>query len=254
MNARVVRTTAVCDTADIRSFFDRCASAGYAEQHGDAQRLLEYRLDLVRRHARLRSTDVVLDVGCGNGHHLFALAPEMARGMGVDVSPGLIDVARARLAASSLAPWAPRLGFQVDDAETLRSIPDRSVDLAICIGALEHMLDKRAVLAAVGRVLVSGGRFFCLTPDGGYLWYRVASLLGLATKHLSTDRFVTWSELAALLRQAGFARLEHGPWTFIPKGDMPRPVGVLLEALDAAGRRLRLHAFRGGLWVCARKE
>src|SRR5260370_36233870 len=36
---------------------------------------------------------------------------------------------------------------------------DQSIDLAICIGAFEHMLDKRAVLASIYRVLKFGGRF-----------------------------------------------------------------------------------------------
>src|SRR5262245_30413287 len=57
-------------TTDIRSFFDQCASTGSPEQHGHAQRLLEYRLALVRSLAQPRPTDVVLDLGCGNGHHL----------------------------------------------------------------------------------------------------------------------------------------------------------------------------------------
>jgi ubiquinone/menaquinone biosynthesis C-methylase UbiE len=37
------------------------------------------------------------------------------------------------------------LTFEVDDAEKLNGIADQSIDLAICIGAFEHMLDKRAV-------------------------------------------------------------------------------------------------------------
>ena len=41
------------------------------------------------------------------------------------------------------------LTFEVDNAEELKGIADQSVDLAICIGAFEHMLDKRAVLASI---------------------------------------------------------------------------------------------------------
>jgi Methyltransferase domain len=154
---RGVVPTPSYNTTDIRSFFDQCASTGSPEQHGDPQRLLEYRLALVRSLARPRPSDVVLDLGCGNGHHLLALAPDVARGIGIDVSPSMIELARARVRSS---PWIANLTFEVDDAEELNGIADRSIDLAICIGAFEHMLDKRAVLASIYRVLKFGGRFF----------------------------------------------------------------------------------------------
>jgi SAM-dependent methyltransferase len=166
---RGVATTPSCNTTDIRCFFDQCASTGSPEEHGHAQRLLEYRLALVRSLARPRPTDIVLDVGCGNGHHLLALGPEVARGIGIDISPGMIDLARARLRSS---PWSANLTFELDDAEKLKGVGDQSIDLALCIGALEHMLDKRAVLASIYRVLKFGGRFFCLTLHANYVWYR----------------------------------------------------------------------------------
>ena len=125
---RGVPTTSVHSTAEIKSFFDQCASSGFAEQHGDAKRLLDYRLGLVRDHAQLRPNDVVLDLGCGNGHHLIALAPEIARGIGVDLSPGMIELARTRLGRS---PWGARLKFEVDDTESLRSVAAQSIDLAV---------------------------------------------------------------------------------------------------------------------------
>jgi ubiquinone/menaquinone biosynthesis C-methylase UbiE len=249
---RGVVTTPSCNTTDIRTFFDQCASTGSPEQHGHPQRLLEYRLALVRSLARPRPTDVVLDLGCGNGHHLLALAPEIAHGIGIDVSPGMIELARARLRTS---PWGANLTFEVDDAEELKGIADQSIDLAICIGAFEHMLDKRAVLASLYRVLKFGGRFFCLTPRADYVWYQtMAPLLGLSTKHLSSDRMLTHDEFSELLDQAGFRRIRSAPWTFIPKGDVPAPVALLLTALDAIGRHARLDSLRGGLALSGWKE
>jgi 2-polyprenyl-6-hydroxyphenyl methylase/3-demethylubiquinone-9 3-methyltransferase len=194
----------------------------------------------------------VLDLGCGNGHHLLALGPEVARGIGIDISPGMIELARAGLRSSRRKA---NLTFEVDNAEELKEIADESVDLAICIGAFEHMLDKRAVLASIYRVLKFGGRFFCLAPHADYVWYRtIAPLLGFATKHLSSDRLLTHDEFAALLDQAGFRRIRSAPWSFIPKGDVPAIVALLLTVLDAIGRHARLDSLRGGLALCAWKE
>jgi SAM-dependent methyltransferase len=244
-------TTPVYSAAEIKSFFDRCASTGFAEQHGDPKRLLDYRLGLVRNHAQLQSTDIVLDLGCGNGHHLLALGPEIAHGIGVDFSPGMIRVARDRLRRLSSNA---HITFAVDDADKLKGAADQSVDLVICIGAFEHMLDKRAVLASVYRILKFGGRFFCLAADADYVWYRtIAPLLGFTTKHLSSDKFLTSDEFVGLLGQADFRRIRSVPWTFIPRGDMPRLVGFLLAGLDAIGRRARLRSLRGGLCLCAWK-
>jgi 2-polyprenyl-6-hydroxyphenyl methylase/3-demethylubiquinone-9 3-methyltransferase len=164
----------------------------------------------------------------------------------------MIELARTRFCSS---PWRANLSFEVNNAEELKGIADQSVDLVICIGAFEHMLDKRAVLASTYRVLKSGGRFFCLTPDADYVWYRtIAPLLGFATKHLSSDRMLTREELSALLDQTGFRRIAFAPWTFIPKGDVPAPVASLLTVLDAIGRHARLDTLRGGLSAYAWKE
>jgi ubiquinone/menaquinone biosynthesis C-methylase UbiE len=249
---RGVVTTPSYSATDIRSFFDQSASTGSPEEHGHPQRLLEYRLALLRNLARPRPTDVVLDLGCGNGHHLLTLGPEVARGIGIDISPGMIELARARLRSS---PRQANLTFEVDNADELKEIADESVDLAICIGAVEHMLDKRAVLASIYKVLKFGGRFFCLAPRADYIWYRtIAPLLGFATKHLSSDRMLTHDEFCALLDQAGFRRIRSAPWTFVPKGDMPALVAILLTVLDAIGRHARLDSLRGGLAICAWKE
>jgi len=250
--SRGVVTTPSSNTTDIRSFFDQCASTGSSEQHGHAQRLLEYRLALVRNLARPQSTDVILDLGCGTGHHLLALGTEVTRGIGIDISPGMIDLARVGLRSS---PCRAKLAFEVDDAEELKKIADQSIDLAICIGAFEHMLDKRAVLASIHRVLKFGGRFFCLTLNADYIWYRtIASLLGFATNHLSSDRILTSAEFSALLDEVGFCRSRCAAWTFIPKGDMSTVVALLLTVLDAVGRYARSDSLRGGLSLCAWKE
>jgi ubiquinone/menaquinone biosynthesis C-methylase UbiE len=247
-----VVTTPASNIGDVRSFFDQSAATGSPEQHGQAQRLLDYRLSLVRSLARPRRSEVLLDLGCGNGHHLLALGPDVARGIGIDLSPGMIELARARLRSS---PSSANLAFAVDNAEELRGIADQSVDLVICIGAFEHMLDKRGVLASSYRVLRCGGRFFCLTLQADYVWYRtIAPLLGVATKHLSSDRMLTQGEFSALLDEVGFRRSRFTPWTFIPKGDMPAIVAMLLTVLDALGRHARLDTLRGGLSLCAWKE
>ena len=95
-------------------------------------------------------------------------------------------------------------------AEELNGIADQSVDLAICIGAFEHMLDKRAMLASIYRKI--GARFFC--PDTGRRIRLVSddsACVGVWNMHLSNDRILTLQE-SMLLDQAGFRRSRSVPW------------------------------------------
>jgi 2-polyprenyl-6-hydroxyphenyl methylase/3-demethylubiquinone-9 3-methyltransferase len=234
----------VVHASDIENFFDR-AAADYSEQHGPGEKLLAHRLALIRSLAQFRATDRVLEIGCGPGNHLLPLAGLFAGALGTDLSRRMIEIALQRCHEQGLGG---KVWFQPDNAETLAGVPDRSFDVAFCVGAFEHMVDKGAVLRNVARVLEPGGRFVCLTPNGDWLWYRrLAPWLRLSTTRLSTDRFVGETELRALLAESGFESPGIGYWTFVPRGDMPRPCAAALDLLDLAGRRVAPRSLRGGL-------
>lgn len=245
-----LKTKQIDSITDLQAFFDQCAQ-NYSEQHGHPEHLLNYRIRLLKQFARIHPNDVILDIGCGNGHHLFALADEIGCGIGIDLSPAMIEAAREHLQNSS---WQEKISFHAENAEELSTITDHSVDLAMCIGSFEHMFNKSAVLTNVYRVLKPSGRFICLTPNGDYLWYRfIAPLLKLDTKHLSTDEFLSRTEMEHLHKDSGFCQVDVGYWTFIPKGDMHPALGWVLQSLDRFGRLFRINSLRGGLLLCSWK-
>lgn len=242
--------TPIHNHIDVQRFFDACAP-NYAEQHGSPERLLEYRLSIIRRYSELRQQDVTLEIGCGDGRHLIAMAEEFARGIGIDLSPAMIERARRRLRGS---PAGDRLAFKVDLAECMSSIADASIDVAFCVGALEHMIDHASVLHSAFRVLRPGGRLVCLTPNGDFIWYnRLAPALGIETRRLSTDRYPSRQELGDLLNDAGFEDLCFGHWTFVPRGDLNLPTAAILQLVDWIGRFARIGRLRGGLVVRAER-
>jgi 2-polyprenyl-6-hydroxyphenyl methylase/3-demethylubiquinone-9 3-methyltransferase len=228
---------------DVRSFFDGRA-ADYAERHGPAASLRAHCLDVLDRYAQFAASDTVLDVGCGPGAHLRALAEEVDRGVGVDLSPAMIETARRRTSH-------PALTFRVDDAERLATVPSASVDKVICVGVLEHVLHPERALRQVARVLKPTGRFVGLTLNGTYWWYRLADRLGLPTRHLTTDRRFDPGQAQRALRASGL-RPEVGFWGFVPRGDLPRPVSLVCRALDVVGRHAAAAYLRGGLRLCGR--
>jgi|SRR5579875_2729572 len=106
--------------------------------------LIEGTLDGVRVTRATR----LLDAGCGSG---LALAQAVVRGAhvsGIDISPALLSIARAR------APEATLVEGELD------ALPfaDRSFDAALAINALQFAFDPAAALAELGRVLAPGGR------------------------------------------------------------------------------------------------
>jgi len=153
VNTRL-RTRPASTHAHVAAFFDSCAPS-YEEQHGDASGLLRYRLRLIEEKARLSGRDTVLEMGCGNGMHLIALAERFSVGLGTDLSPGMIEAARQ---AAARSPGSAKLSFSVAASERLEPIGTESVDVVVCVGSLEHVLDQGAALRTAVRVLTSGGR------------------------------------------------------------------------------------------------
>lgn len=246
-----LKTRPVHGADEIRTFFDALAD-DYRESHGDAGRLLRYRLALIRRLLHDVERSCLVEIGSGNGLHLFPLAGEFHAAIGTDLSPRMIAAAEAIRAAH---PHGTRVRLAADAAECLASVQDAVADAVLCVGAFEHMQDRPAVLKEVKRVLRPGGAFVCLSANGGYVWYtRLAPWLRLATRHLSTDRFVSGSEWRALLREAGLRPLAIGYWRFVPAGDMPRWAAAIMSGLDRVGGALGISALRGGCYAKAVKS
>lgn len=135
-------------------------------QHPTAFRLL-YGVAFLGRERQLRerslagldlqSGETVLEVGCGRGNSLAALADRVGptgRVIGVDFSQRMVETARDRIAregvtnASVVRADATRLPLAAD-----------SVDAAYASMSLTATTDARRAAGETARVLRSGGRF-----------------------------------------------------------------------------------------------
>jgi SAM-dependent methyltransferase len=118
--------------------------------------------------------DRFLDVGCGSGAAVRAAAPRVARAVGVDLSPGMIE--RARELARGLAT----VEFVVGDSEAL-PFADASFDAVLCSASFHHyphpeLLAEPSADLVLARI---ADRFLRLADPSHVRLYRSSELVGL---------------------------------------------------------------------------
>ena len=101
-----------------------------------------------------------IDLGCGTGLAASTFAREVDHFIGIDLSPKMIDQARATGFYETL---------EVDDmVQALRRKPDASAELILAADAMVYVSDLVPVLGEVKRVLTVGGLVaFTLETHGG---------------------------------------------------------------------------------------
>ena len=162
--------------------------------------------DEAQRH--LKPNASILDVGTGAGHLSFALAPLAARVVALDPSPGMLATVRDAALARGLGQIETCAG----SADAL-PFADASFDLVCSRYSAHHWLHVPQALAQLRRVV---------RPDGFVL---IIDLLGddapLVDTYLQSIELLrdtshvrdrSRSEWQALLRTAGFDRLEYRVW------------------------------------------
>jgi len=157
--------------------------------------------------ANISSQDRLLDLGCGIGNILIALAERIDfthPPVGVDVSPDLIRIGEREIEHAGLRD---RIRLQLAPATRL-PFEDGSFDVVLTSHVLKH-LDDEALLTSfreVARVLRPGGRFllweFEKSPRSALLFLS-ARLTGLPPAF----QLRTGAEFSAALRLAGFHRV-----------------------------------------------
>lgn len=123
---------------------------------------------------------IVLDVGCGRGQYLAALAGMQQSGIGLDLSAGLAAEARQRTAMPTI----------VGDADRL-PVADRSVDAVLALHLLNHLDEPVVAMRECRRVTRIGAPVIVLTNTDEHIAEHRAlagEAAGLDAPLESTDR------------------------------------------------------------------
>lgn len=109
----------------------------------------------------IRPGDQVLDLACGPCNQLaqFAELHPDTRFLGVDVADNMLALGQQTLRRRGVT----NVHLRREDACTLASVPDASIDCVTCTMSLHHLPDEAALartMAAVRRVLKPGGGLY----------------------------------------------------------------------------------------------
>ncbi|MEL7116508.1 MAG: methyltransferase domain-containing protein [Pseudomonadota bacterium] len=189
-------------TADA-AFWDRIARK-YAADPIKNQTAYEATLAAVRAH--FKPSDRVLEIGCGTGSTALLLAGDVARYTGADISGGMIEIAREKLAAEPI----DGLDFVVAPVNETR-FDAGAYDAVLGFNILHLVSDLPAALARAHALLKPGGLYITKTPCLGDMGFHIRLIVPLV-KLFQRARFhvgyLTAPGLEAQVADAGFDIVE----------------------------------------------
>jgi ubiquinone/menaquinone biosynthesis C-methylase UbiE len=180
--------------ADDRHLRSRMSIYAYAETRGDPG----WRTSLIPWDG----TQIVADVGCGNGFDLRQIVPQgrCRHAIGVDLSAGMLR------SLADLREYG-RLSLVQADAQYL-PLPDDSVDVAMAMHMLYHVPDVTAAIRELRRITKPGGTVLASTNSSAHLAEIAALLDGAMSRQLggpvaarSADSFTTQTGTALLSQE-----------------------------------------------------
>ena len=147
-------------------------------------------------------TQVVADVGCGNGFDLRQIVPQgrCRHAIGLDLSAGMLASVQDLRQSGSLS-------LVQADAQRL-PLPDRSVDVALAMHMLYHVPDIPAAIGELRRITKPGGTVLASTNSPAHLaelddllQAAVSSQLGHPVPAMPALSFTTQTGAALLGRE-----------------------------------------------------
>jgi SAM-dependent methyltransferase len=152
----------------------------------------------------------VAEICCGTGEALKLFSHKIGRGVGIDISQKMLELAVKNNNQEKLL-------FMQGDALNL-PLQDNKFDHVIMLGGIHHVNNREKLFSEVYRILKPGGRFVFREPASDwFFWkflrkiiYRLSS--GLDHK---TEAPLTFNETVPLLENSGFSDILYMNYTFL---------------------------------------
>lgn len=155
----------------------------------------------------LKKSDVVLDLGCGNGQNSIKAARIVKKVDGVDIDDVLLGIAKNSAENLKIS----NVKFEKADLEKKLNYKNNAFDKIIFLDVLEHLSNRDQILQEVKRVLKPGGLLFLAVPNSQTSWKRFQESLGVCS-YSDPDHRIEFSreQIRALLKKHGFKIVKLG--------------------------------------------
>ena len=112
----------------------------------------------------LNTNGIMLDVGCGEGRHIFGIMQQnpLMQCIGLDMDKRSLEKAEEGYAYFKTLSQAG-VDFLIGSAYSI-PLPNNSVDIVICSEVLEHLHEYNDAIKEIHRVLKPGGKFYASVP------------------------------------------------------------------------------------------
>ena len=209
-----------------KQWFDeraRNASSDYVLNRGTTLRLdeLETRsLEQFLQSVAPKSSDVVLDAGCGSGRNLSILSSRVKEIIGLDFSEEMLERARERVHSEDLANVSLTRGTVTD-----MKFPDARFDKVVCASVLQYLdtADCETSFREMIRVCKPSGTLVLHVKNGTSLYALSLSLLRVVSrligKEVMPEHYRSRQWHFTTLRKCGAAVIDYdsfGIFTFVP--------------------------------------
>jgi SAM-dependent methyltransferase len=148
------------DAPSTARYFDACAGLWrrYYAPTGEMRERVDWFVKALQ--ARAPAARRLLDFGCGTGEIARALAAQGYEATGSDISPAMIEMARAQ-------PAEGKVAFVTLDAARSPRLPfeDGAFDAALSSSVFEYLADPEAQARELRRVLAPRGCLLLTVPD-----------------------------------------------------------------------------------------
>jgi 2-polyprenyl-3-methyl-5-hydroxy-6-metoxy-1,4-benzoquinol methylase len=165
-------------------------------------------------HQYLHATDTVLDLGCGPGGLTLELARKTQMVYGVDISGGMIEVARAKAEAKNV--W--NVKFIKGDLFSEDFEPN-TFDVIVAFNVLKYISDRKRLYKRMHELLRPDGLFISATACLGERKSVLRLVLSAVTKLgiVPEMTFLTIAELEDEITSSGFTMAEAQSISEVPE-------------------------------------
>jgi SAM-dependent methyltransferase len=226
----------------------------YAATYAHTRWAVPWILEPLRRAAgRTPSGATIVEIGCGTGNYVVALAAAVPGRVykGFDLSTGMLQVARARRSS---------VEFAVGNADQTFPYGDRSAALAFAVDVVHHLERIDNFICEAARILEPAGELIVVTDSAENVRRRSLTRFFPEILAIELARYPELAVLHAAAGAAGFDLCGEEPAEgsiplddeFIAKVAAKCSSAMRLISEDAHARglaRLRTAAARGESWL-----